>query len=716
MEDQLNANAAQDMQQNPVQSTENLHDNSVENQAQNPEENAQTTGENETLTQTETTHPEEKPQTVEEEIQTETPSTEIQNQEEESSPNPLESTEATPDAAQEVKETADNESEITPKVSTPPQEPHLDGVEEEDNEEEIEFDDASFDLLSKEEVVKTLEETVKNPDINKIKQQVALLKIRYLKLVKEEKEKALEDNLSEEEEQKEEIQVLIEERKHWEERFNRAFQQYKENKQTYLDALEQEKQQNLLKKQALLEELKSLINSNEILKKIYDQFKEIQDQWKAIGPVPQSDITELWQNYHFYVEKFFDKVKISKELKELDLKKNLEAKLALCEKAEALLLETSVFKAFNTLQQYHNEWKEIGAVPEDKKEEIWLRFKNASDLINQKRRDYYDTMSKEQENNYQAKLALCNRVQEVTNIDFSSFKQINEASNQVADILKTWKSIGPAPKQHNEDIWTRFRSILDSFYESKKQYVSKIKSEQLDNYNKKVNLCIQAEAIAQRNDWRKATDDILKLQKEWKEIGMVARKQSDILWKRFRKACDDFFETKQAYFANIEQHEQSNLAKKEALIQRVIEAPFAESKEENLEIIKAFQREWTEIGYTPIAEKERLWKEFRSAIDNRFEKLKINQKDVKNIHYQEHIKNILDDKNASEGIRREKRVLQNKISKLKEDVALWENNLGFFASSKNADLLKAEFEKKIIKAKDEIQEIESKLKLLKDIK
>ena len=715
MEDQLNANAAENMQPEHTQSNENLSDN--QNQ------DIETTQNDEVHNSKET------PDVVEQINEVEQTEETKQNNEEEVADKTEQKEIPEVIAEESVADTSvDNQptpidKETDSKPSTDETFPLEDNNDDKENtegevEEEVEFDDASYDLLSKEEVVETLEETVKNPDVNKIKQQVALLKIRYLKLIKEEKEKVLEKNLSEgeEEEKKEDIQKEMAERKHWDDRFNKAFNQYKENKQSYLEEQERQKQLNLEEKKALLDELKSLIDSNESLKKIYDSFKEIQEKWKAIGPVPQSDITELWQNYHFYVEKFFDKVKISKELKELDLKKNLELKLSLCEKTEALLIEPSVFKAFNTLQQYHNEWKEIGTVPEDKKEEIWVRFKNASDLINQKRRDHYENLSKDQENNYQAKLALCNRAQEITNIDFTSFKQINETSTQVSDLLKTWKTIGPAPKQHNDDIWNRFRSILDSFYESKKQYVDKIKEEQLDNYNKKINLCIQAEAISQRNDWKKATDEILKLQKEWKEIGMVTRKQSDILWKRFRKACDEFFAAKQAYYANIESHEQTNLAKKEELIQRVIDAPFVESKEENLQIIKAFQREWMEIGYTPLSEKERLWKEFRAAIDKRFEKLKISQDEIKNINYQQHIKNILDDNNASDGLYRERKTLQNKLSKLKEDVALWENNIGFFANSKNADLLKAEFEKKINKAKDEIVDIESKLKLLKNIK
>ncbi len=588
--------------------------------------------------------------------------------------------------------------------------------EDEDLEENTEIPDDMYDDFTKEEVVAALEEVVKEKDINKIKKQVSLLRLKYTNIVREEREQKLAEDLSSEEEKSDDVQQEVIANKALNERFQKAFTIYKENKQLHIEQLEQQKLQNLEEKKALLENLKELIDSNESLKSIYDSFKEIQEKWRNIGPVPQNDTSELWQNYHFYVEKFFDKVKINKELKELDLKKNLEQKIALCEKAEELLLNPSVYKAFSILQQYHAQWKEIGAVPEDKKEEIWLRFKDASDRINQKRKEHYENLLKEQESNYQAKLALCNKAQEVTNIDYSSIKQINTASKETTELLKTWKTIGAVPKQYNEEIWERFKGTLDTFYENKKQFFAKLKSEQLDNYNKKLNLCIQAEAIALRTDWRKATDDILKVQKEWKTIGIVNRKQSEILWKRFRKACDDFFTAKEEYFKNIESHEKENLALKEALIQKVKDTPVVDSKEENLEIIKNFQREWTAIGYTPIADKERLWKEFRAAIDQRFEKLNMKAEDIKKIQYQQHIKNILEDDNSSEALRRERRFLQNRITKLTEDVILWENNLGFFASSKNADLLKAEFETKITKAKEEVKQLESKLKLLKEIK
>ena len=633
--------------------------------------------------------------------------------------------------AEPVEATA--EEEEPEKVAEP-----VEATPEEKQPEEItipEIPEDIYDHFTKEEVVRTLEELVQNEDINQIKRQVSLLKIRFIHLNKEEAEQqrlekasanAAEpaDNNGEtektdgaeaeteagpKEEQLSESQLL-------DNRFHAAFATYKENKQKYIDRQEQQKAENLAAKKNLLDKLKVLIDSEISLKEIYDQFKAIQEEWKAIGPVPQADTTEIWQNYHFYVEKFFDKVRINKELRELDLKKNLESKIALCEKTEALLLEPSIFESFSRLQQYHNDWKEIGPVPEDKKEEIWARFKNASDLINQKRREHYEQMAQEQENNYQAKLALCLRAEEVTKIDFSSMKQMNEAGNIASELLKTWRTIGPAPKQHNDEIWNRFKNTLDNFFERKKESMQKIKDEQLDNYNRKVNLCIEAEAIAQRRDWKKATEELLNLQKEWKSIGFVAKKQSDAVWKRFRKACDDFFAAKKEYFSNIEANEQDNMAKKEELIRKVAETPLADTREENLNIIKSFQREWTEIGYTPIAEKERLWKAFRAAIDQRFDQLRANESEMRKNNYQQHIQNILDDDNSSDALKKERKFLQNKIAQLTEDVTLWSNNLGFFASSKNADLLKAQFEKKIESTKEEIKQLEEKLKLLKEAK
>ncbi len=589
--------------------------------------------------------------------------------------------------------------------------------EDESSEEEsegIEIADDFFDHLNRQEIVETLEEIVGEKDIVKIKKQVSLLKIRFLQLNKEEKEERLQSFLADGG-NKEDYDYSADE---LETRFNEAFDRYRANKAKYTEDLEQTKVVNLEKKQALLEELKQLIESStDSLKQIYDRFKEIQTTWKEIGPVPQGNVAELWQNYHFYVEKFFDKVKINRELRDLDLKKNLERKLEICEKTEALLLEPSIVRSFKLLQQYHQEWKESGPVEDDKKEELWNRFKTASDKINQNRKDYYEQLDNQQEENYKAKLELCDKLEGLMNTEFTSVKQVNEMSDEVTELFNAWKSLGPAPKEVHDEVWDRFRKALDSFFANKKQYLSKFKEEQVDNYNLKLNLCIQAEAVALRKDWKKATTDILALQQEWKEIGSVSRRQSEALWKRFRKACDDFFAAKSEYFSDVHKHEADNLQMKEDLIKRVNEYVFVDSREDNFEALKAFQREWTSIGYTAVSEKERLWNAFRSAIDKRFDELKSSANEMDRTKYAERIHGMLD-KDARQGgaLVKEQRFLQNKIKQLTDDVNLWENNLGFFAHSKNSNELREQFNKKIEQAKQEIESLKAKLEIIKESK
>ena len=352
-------------------------------------------------------------------------------------------------------------------------------------------------------------------------------------------------------------------------------------------------------------------------------------------------MNNLWQNYHFYVEKFFDILRINRELKDLDLKKNLEQKIKLCEQAESLLLQDSVKQSFKELQDLHEKWKEIGPVPEDKKEELWERFKNASDQINQRRREHYEQIYAEQQNNYNAKVVLCEKAEEFTAQPATNAKEFNAISDQLTELLKVWKTLGAAPPKVNEEIWNRFKGTLDKFFEKKKEFFGKIKDEQQTNYNMKVNLAIRAEAIAKRTDWRAATDEILQLQKEWKEIGATSRKHSEAIWKRFRSACDQFFEAKSNYFNNAQEIEAENLKKKEELIERLKNHAFGADRNENLEAIKAYQREWTEIGFVPKKEKDRIYAAYREALDQRFADLKISAEDRKRDNYRSRINNIL---------------------------------------------------------------------------
>lgn len=587
-------------------------------------------------------------------------------------------------------------------------------VDEEDEkpQETIEAVEAEYQKLTLEQQLEELNAVVANSDVMAIKTRVGVLKSKITEQIKQIKKEQQAKFLAENENGEEYVPEQLEAEKI----LTSALSVYKANKAKYIDQIEQEKQRNLEVKQNIILSLKNLVEEESNLKVLNDKFKELQEKWRNVGPVPQNESTNLWQNYHFYVEKFFDILRMNREMRDLDLKKNLELKIKLCEDAESLLLQESINKSFKDLQKLHEEWKELGPVPEDKKEEIWERFKNASDQINQRRREHYETILSEQQSNYNAKLVLCQQAEELVAKECNSIKENNEISDQLTELLKVWKTLGPAPAKLNDEIWDRFKSTLDKFFQAKKEYFQQMKEDQLQNYNMKVDLAIRAEGIAKRTDWKQATEEILELQKEWKNIGAVPKKHSDAVWKRFRATCDLFFEAKSNYFANIQTIEAENLAKKEDLIQRIANHQFTEDKSENLEAMKAYQREWTELGHVPKKEKDRIYNEYKSAVNKKFEELKVSAEEVKRGNFQNKLDNILSGPNADKVLDKEKRFLVNKLAQLKEDISLWENNLGFFANSKNADLLKAEFAKKIEMAKHEVKELEYKIKMMNSTK
>jgi hypothetical protein len=576
-------------------------------------------------------------------------------------------------------------------------------------EHEAQEADENFDSFSREQLVELLEKAVSAQDINSIKNKIALIKVAYLKKTKEENLQRYE-KIAEDESTKE---AVAEPEDTLDTRFNEIFSIYKANKARYTEEQEKLKLDNLKKKKQILDELRILVNSEETLKKTYDEFKALQDRWKGIGMVPRTEINDLWQNYHFLVEKFFDKVKLNKELKDLDLKKNLEAKIALCEKTEELLLETSILKSFKKLQKYHEEWKEIGPVIADKKDEIWERFKTATDKINERRREHYAKIEDEQVKNLETKTALCDKAEEIIGLNNENIKDWQENTNKVNELLKIWKSLGPVPQKVNAEIWNRFKASLDTFFSAKKEFFDKLKDQQVHNYNMKVELCLQAEGLKSNTDWKKTTNDLIHLQNEWKKIGPVPKKHSDKIWKRFRAACDEFFTAKSAYFSNLQSSEEENLTKKKDLMQRLKDHQFSEDKNANLETLKGFQREWTEIGHIPIKEKDKLQNEFRTIINEHFDRLKINPVELSTMSYQSHVDSLKHDPQARRLIGKEREILIGKINKLREDINLWENNIGFLANSKNAILLKEEFVKKIDKAKVDVKVMEAKLKLLR---
>ena len=621
------------------------------------------------------------------------------------------------EAAPQAEATAPVEAATPEPTATPAEEPAAASVEapaeepaslapaepeaEAETEEEPEVD---YTSMTREELLAAFNELM-NEDINKIRNRATTIRNQFNLLNKEMEKQAFEAFLADggnKDDYHPTNDALAE-------TFYKAYDEYRARRQKMQEELEAQKQRNLEAKQQILEELRSLIDKDEeTLKQTYDEFNAIQEKWKGIGEVPREQMNDLWQNYHFLIEQFFNKVKINKELRMLDLKRNLEQKIQLCERAEELIVDSSVLNAFKTLQSLRAQWKEIGPVPAEQNEETWQRFNNAANQIDERRREYYDQRKEELEQNLLAKQALITKAQELTQEPPRSSNQWNTTTEALDELLKLWKSIGPVPREQNETVWGEFKGILDKFFQEKKEHFEQQREQHNENYNKKVDLCLRAEAIAKREDWKKATEEILQLQEEWKTIGPVSVKQSERVWKRFRGACDQFFAKKGEYFKEIRSSESENLTKKNAIIAELSAFQFGDDKEENLKAIKDFQRRWSEIGHVPRKDKDKVTTEYRQLLDGIFEKLRISAREAKIDSYREKVRNHEGDNYADS----ERSRLMNKIEKLRADLNLWENNLGFFANSKQADLLKEEFEKKMQGTRQEIALLEAKIRVL----
>ena len=581
--------------------------------------------------------------------------------------------------------------------------PEIENTPEIEDEELVE-DNNELDDLNKLQLVEMLEELVQNTDIQSIKDKVAAIRIHFNKLNKEDMDNELDQFLQGggEAESFQHVEDPVEQR------FNTAFGIFKANRAKQNEDLEKQKTENLAKKQAILDELKEIIASDDSLKKTYDDFRALQDRWKEIGPVPAAESSNLWNNYHFLVEKFFDKVRIGRELRDLDMKKNLETKIELCEKAEELLDEKSITKAFKALQKLHEDWKEVGPVPQDKKDEIWERFKAATDKINQIRREHYSKIEEEQTANLEAKKALCDKAEELIAEDYPSVNAWQKKSEELSEIFGVWKTVGPASKKDNEEIWQRFRGAMDTFFAKKKAFFAGLKDRQTENLERKTQLCIEAEGLMESTEWKTATEQIKKLQEEWKTIGPVPKRHADKIWKRFRAACDTFFNRKNEHFSGRRTEEEANLAAKKALIEEIKAFQLTSSRNENMDAIKAFQKRWIEIGFVPMKHKDSINKEYRELIDGLFDAMRKNQNEASTNEFREMMESWKDDPNAGDRVRKEGNKLQTRIQKLRDEIAAMENNIGFFSNSKNSELMRAEYEKKINKAKEDLKVLEVK--------
>ena len=498
-----------------------------------------------------------------------------------------------------------------------------------------------------------------------------------------------------------------------EQRFKTLFAEYRQKRNEYLAQIETEKEENYQKKLQIIEELKELINSNETLNQTFTAFRDLQHRWKEIGLVPQSVVKDLWETYNLYVENFYNFIKINKELRDLDLKKNYEAKIQLCEEAEALVLEPSVINAFHRLQKLHEQWREIGPVANEYKDQLWDRFREASSKINKRHQEYFDTLKEEQKKNLDLKTELCVKAEELVAAPPVSRKEWNKASEQLIEIQKVWKTIGFAPKKDNTKIYERFRNACDRFFENKRNFYLQIKAEMETNLQLKNEICAQAESIQDSEECKKTTDELIALQKRWKEIGPVARRHSDAVWKRFRAACDHFFERKAAHFSTIDTQYEENLKQKQALLEEL--KAFVEREDmanDGFETLKEMQRRWSEIGFVPIKQKDAIQSEYRKVVDAAFAKLRGNEKERHLERFKGKLQSLSSEGNNDRRIRHERDRLYNKMKQLEADIALLENNIGFFSKSKNAESMIRDVNEKIAKAKQEMETIIEKINLI----
>lgn len=574
------------------------------------------------------------------------------------------------------------------------------------SEEEIDFS-----KLSKEDLVKLLKDLIENGSYYDIRRKVELIKTHFYKKHKTDIEQIrkifIEDGGQ--------IQDFKIEENPLEVKLKELLDRYKDFRNEHNKKQDDNKVDNLEKKYRIIEEIKELVNSQESLNKTFHEFRDLQNRWRELGPVPQLNLKDLWESYHYQVEAFYDYIKINKELRDLDLKKNLEAKMKLCENAEALILEPSVVEAFRKLQKLHDQWREIGPVTIDKRSEIWERFKDSTAKINRKHQEYFVGLKQDQKKNHEEKIAICEKAEEIAAFEIDNNKDWEEKSKEIIELQKIWKTIGFAPKKFNTDVYERFRIACDKFFEKKRSHYSFNREEQQNNLQLKTELCIQAEGLQDSNDWKKTTDELIKLQKRWKEIGPVPVKYSDKIWKRFRAACDKFFESKTAFYSTIDSRYEENLQFKRSLIEDIKNFELTTNVEQNLNTLQDFQRKWTEIGFVPIKEKNEIQELYRKAINEKFDQLKLDDNKKVILKFRNRVDNIMHKPNSQHRMNVERDKCFNKLKQLENDITLWENNIGFFAKSKNASSLIDDVNQKIADAKIKIQQLKERIRVMDEM-
>lgn len=483
-----------------------------------------------------------------------------------------------------------------------------------------------------------------------------------------------------------------------EEGFKSLYADYKKERAEYNKQQEEERLKNLSMKQAVIEDLKALVEKQEDVNATFPAFREIQNRWREIGSVPVQNFRDINDSYQYYVEKFYDMVKINHDLRDLDFKKNLEAKEEFCAMAEKLAENENVIEAFKELQKLHEQWKEFGPVAKEYRDQIWERFKAATAVVNKRYQAFFEDQKEQFGANLAAKEKLCEKVEEIAAKEVKSSNEWNALAKNIEDIQKEWKTIGYAAKKDNQKIYDRFRAACDKFFENKRVFYSQYKDNMNENLEKKEALIAAAEELKSSTEWKKATDQFINLQKQWKEIGAVPRKKSEQLWKRFRAACDEFFAERDKN-AKPENDFYGNLKAKKKLIEDIVAYEITDDVEAVKTVVKDFQAKWQEIGFVPFKEKEGINKAFKDAMSKFSDFIEKPSRGVGRGSRQQQPQS-------------EKDVLIRKYNALQQDIDTYENNIGFFAMSKNAESLIQQMQENIDKAKAELKELEQRIRSL----
>ena len=495
-----------------------------------------------------------------------------------------------------------------------------------------------------------------------------------------------------------------------EEAFKAEMQIIKEKRAKIFLEQEEEKQENLAKKLEIIEKIKAMTTSPEEANQSYNDFKALQQEWKEIKTVPADKANELWRNYQLYVEQFYDLLKLNSEAREYDFKKNLEAKTALCEAAEKLDEEPDVISAFHQLQDLHQQYREIGPVAKELREQIWSRFKAASTVINKKHQQYFEEIRAKEEKNLEQKTALCEKLEAIDLDAIKTAAQWETTTKEVIAMQQEWREIGFAPQKMNVKIFERFRTINDVFFSKKAEFFKELKSQYSSNLEKKQELVKKAQELADSTDWKKTGDKIIALQKEWKTVGVVPRKQGELLWKDFLDACNKFFEARNKANAGTRNTEHSNLTKKREVVAKLKD--LLENPVENVQqALQKLTEEYNSIGHVPFKEKDNIYKEYHEVLDKIYKDLHISNAKRRLDNFKNNLKNVAE--KGSDALDNERGRLLRRYDQLRSDITTYENNLGFLnAASKKGNSLVEEMNRKVQKLKDELELVKNKIKAI----